>query len=174
MTDPHPALDFARYRIVAISEATGAVSYYDLPSYPVKEIAVVIQWDEAWRDYESSEHSLAEPLWSGSLLKLPYNIDISDDYSMDVSLIKYIGRDHPVAYYGTQRGESSSWKVEIPKYDKETLFAIRRLAIWPGNVYVREPSGTGYWANITVSFSQKYLETVIPIQFNVTRVAGGM
>ena len=174
VTDPHPALDFARYRIVAISEATGAVSYYDLPSYPVKEIAVVIQWDEAWRDYESSEHSLAEPLWSGSLLKLPYNIDISDDYSMDVSLIKYIGRDHPVAYYGTQKGESSSWKVDIPKYDKETLFAIRRLAIWPGNVYVREPSGTGYWANITVSFSQKYLETVIPIQFNVTRVAGGM
>ena len=174
VTDPHPALDFARYRIVAISEATGAVSYYDLPSYPVKEIAVVIQWDEAWRDYESSEHSLAEPLWSGSLLKLPYNIDISDDYSMDVSLIKYIGRDHPVAYYGTQRGESSSWKVDIPKYDKETLFAIRRLAIWPGNVYVREPSGTGYWANITVSFSQTYLETVIPIQFNVTRVAGGM
>ena len=174
VTDPHPALDFARYRIVAISEATGAVSYYDLPAYPVKEIAVVIQWDEAWRDYESSEHSLAEPLWSGSLLKLPYNIDISDDYSMDVSLIKYIGRDHPVAYYGTQRGESSSWKVDIPKYDKETLFAIRRLAIWPGNVYVREPSGTGYWANITVSFSQKYLETVIPIQFNVTRVAGGM
>lgn len=42
VTDPHPALDYARYRIVATSNSTGSVSYYDTPSYPVgcKEIII--------------------------------------------------------------------------------------------------------------------------------------
>ena len=43
-----------------------------------------------------------------------------------------------------------------------------------GDVYVREPSGSGYWANIKVSFSQTHCDLVIPISFTVTRVEGGM
>lgn len=35
--DPHPSLDFARYRIVAITNDTGSVSFYDVPGYPVNE-----------------------------------------------------------------------------------------------------------------------------------------
>lgn len=175
ITDPHPALDFARYRIVAIDESTGAVSYYDLPGYPVGEKAIIIQWAEAWSTFDVDDNGIvSEPSWTGSMLKLPYNIDISDDHKPDVSVINYIGREHPVSYYGTQKGHSASWSVEIPKTDIETLYAIRRLANWMGDVYVREPSGTGYWANISVSYSQKHLDTVIPIKLNVTRVAGGV
>ena len=174
VTDPHPALDYARYRIVAISNATGAVSYYDMPGYKVGENSVVIQWDDYWTDFDvTNEHVYPTSSWTGSMLKLPGNIDVSDTHSPDVSLVKYVGRTHPVAYYGTQVGHTASWNVEIPKNDKETLYAIRRLAIWMGNVYVREPSGTGYWANITVSYNQTHLETVIPITFNVKRVSGG-
>ena len=108
------------------------------------------------------------------MLKLPYNIDVSDSHSPDVELVEYIGRSHPVSYYGTQVGESSSWSLDIPKSDKETLYAIRRLAKWMGNVYVREPSGSGYWAHLTVSFSHKDLDVVIPVKFNITRVEGGV
>ena len=108
------------------------------------------------------------------MLKLHYNIDVSDKYDSDVELVKYIGRTHPVGYYGTQRGESSSWKVEIDKQDKETLYAIRRLSIWAGNVYVREPSGTGYWASINVSYSQTHRKLTIPITFEIKRVEGGV
>ena len=107
------------------------------------------------------------------MLKLPYNIDVSDNHASDVSLIKYIGRQHPVSYYGTQRGETSSWNVEIPKDNIETLYAIRRLAVWMGDVYVREPSGSGYWANISVSFSQTHCKLTIPVSFSITRVEGG-
>ena len=46
ITDPHPALDYARYRIVAKDDATGAISYYDMPGYPVGGKSIVIQWDE--------------------------------------------------------------------------------------------------------------------------------
>ena len=62
--------------------------------------------------------------------------------------------------------------MEIPKEDKQTLYALRRLAAWAGDVYVREPSGSGYWASITVSFSQTHRELTIPITINITRVEG--
>lgn len=173
ITDPHPALDYARYRIVATSIDTGAVSYTDLPGYPIGESAVVIQWDEQWSNFDITEDELEQPPWSGSMIKLPYNIDVSDKNSKDVSLVNYIGRQHPVSYYGTHLGETSTWKVAIPKSDKETLYALRRLKIWMGDVYVREPSGSGYWANISVSFSQTHCDLTIPVSFSVTRVEGG-
>ena len=175
VTDPHPSLDYARYRIVAITESTGAVSYYDAPGYPVGEKAIIIQWDEEWSAFDTTnEEALAERPWTGSFLRLPYNIDVSDKYSADVALIEYIGRKHPVGYYGTQIGETATWNAEIPKSDVETLHALRRLARWMGNVYVREPSGSGYWANINVSFSQRHCELTIPVTFDITRVEGDM
>jgi hypothetical protein len=175
ITDPHPALDFARYRIVAKYQETGAVAYFDVPGYPVGCKSIIIQWEEAWSNFDSlSEDALEQPEWSGSMLKLPYNIDVSDKNSIDVSLVEYIGRAHPVSYYGTQLGETSTWDVEINKNDKETLYALRRLSKWRGDVYVREPSGSGYWANIMVSFSQKHLELTIPVKITLTRVEGGI
>lgn len=174
ITDPHPALDFARYRIVAVDKATGAVSYYDPPGYPVGGKEVIIQWAEDWTTFETTEDAvLAQPPWAGSLLKLPYNIDVSDNSKPDVALIEYIGRSHPISYYGTQLGSSATWSVEIDKSDEETLYALRRLARWMGDVYVREPSGSGYWANITVSFSQKHCEVTIPVTLEIARVEGG-
>lgn len=90
ITDPHPALDYARYRIVATSTSTGAVSYTDMPGYPVNEKAVIIQWDEEWQEFDVTDgKETSEKPWSGSLLRLPYNIDVSDNHSADVSLIKY-------------------------------------------------------------------------------------
>ena len=179
ITDPHPALDFARYRIVTTSTTTSAVSYYDVPGFPVGEKSIIIQWDEDWTTFdttseEPNEDPIEQPSWSGSLLKLPYNIDVSNSNSPDVDRIEYIGRKHPVSYYGTHLGETATWNAVIEKSDKDTLYALRRLAIWMGDVYVREPSGSGYWANITVSFNQKHCDLTIPVTLNIKRVDGGM
>lgn len=176
VTDPHPALDFARYRIVAISNTTGAVSYYDPPGYPVSGDSAIIQWDEEWSAFDVTDESaeLEHPLWTGSLLRIPYNIDVSDSNTVDATLVKYIGRSYPVSYYGTQIGSSSSWTMEIPKEDQETLYAIRRLSIWKGDCYVREPSGTGYWANVNVTYNRNHKDVTIPVSLNITRVEGGM
>lgn len=172
--DPHPALDYARYRIVATTESTGAVSYYDLPGFPIGEKTIIIQWDEAWSSFDAlTDSTLSQPPWAGSLLRLPYNIDVSDSYGPDVSLVNYAGRKRPVSYYGTHLGESSTWNTVIPKDDEETLYALRRLAIWTGDAYVREPSGTGYWANVGVSFSQKHRDMTIPVTLTIKRVEGG-
>lgn len=175
IVDPHPALDYARYRIVATSKSSGAVSYYDPPGYPVKGKSVIIQWDEEWSNFDAQNgEELESPPWTGSMLQIPYNIDVSDSSKPDVALINYIGRENPVSYYGTQIGSTSSWNVEIPKEDKDTLYAFRRLARWMGDAYVREPSGSGYWANVVVSFSQKHCELTIPVSLSITRVEGGI
>lgn len=175
VTDPHPALDYARYRIIAKSKSTGTICYYDMPGIKVGEKAAVIQWDEKWSSFESmTEMESSTPPWSGSLLKLPYNLDISDKYQQDVQHVEYIGREHPVSYHGTQTGETSIWNVEVPKTDTETLYTLRRLSIWRGNVYVREPSGSGYWATVLVSLNKKHKALTIPVTINVTRVEGGV
>ena len=175
VTDPHPSLDLAAYRIVATDTTNGSISYTDVPGYPVGIKSVIIQWDETWDNLKlMGDNPTDEVRWAGSMLKLPYNIDVSDSNTMDVSLIEYIGRSHPVSYYGTQLGVSSTWNVDIPKTDKNTLYGLRMLAIYTGDVYVREPSGSGYWANISVSFEQKHKELVIPITLSIKRVEGGM
>ena len=177
IVDPHPALDYARYRVIATDIDTGSIAYSDVSGVDVNCPYVIIQWDENWSDFNATEDSetgvISKP-FSGSMLKIKGNIDVSDKYSPDVSLVEYIGRKHPVTYYGTQIGQTSSWSMEFDKRDEETLYALRRLAIWMGDVYVREPSGSGYWANVTVSFSQTHCELTIPVTLDITRVAGGM
>ena len=175
ITDPHPALDYARYRVVATDIHTGSISYCDIAPYPVNEKAVIIQWDDDWSDFEGIQDGAWEsPVWAGSLLRLPYNIDVTENNQSDVTMVKYIGRTHPVSYYGTHVGETATWNVAIEKNDEETLYALRRLQKWMGDVYVREPSGCGYWASISVSFSQKHKEVTIPVTLNITRVEGGV
>ena len=175
VTDPHPALDYARYRIVAVNDTNGSVEYYDVPGYLINEPAIIIQWDEEWtnRDDDSPD-ALDKPAWAGSLLYLPYNVDVSNNTAPDVSMVNYIGREHPVSYYGTHKGETASWNTSIPASDTETIYALRRLQNWMGDVYVREPSGVGYWANITLSFTITHKELVIPVSFTITRVTGGV
>lgn len=173
ITDPHPSLDYARYRIVARDKNTSVNSYVDLPGIPIGETSIVIQWDEKWSQFDySGEDEVETPPWTGSMLKLPYNVDVSEKFSPDTSLIKYIGRKSPVSYHGTQQGIGMSLNTEFPKEDKELLYTLRRLATWDGDVYVREPSGNGYNANITVSMNTKHKSMTVPVSLEVTRVEG--
>lgn len=175
VVDPHPSLDYARYRIVAMSNATGLINYYDIPALELGFGFIVMQWDEEWTYFDTDlEEELADPAWSGSMLKLPYNVDVTADQSPDVALVNYIGREHPVSYYGTHKGETARWQCEVPKMDSETLYALRRLAAYSGDVYVREPSGIGYWAQVGVSYSINHNKPTVPVTFTITRVEGGV
>lgn len=175
VVDPHPALDYARYRIVAKSESTGAIRYYDLPGVEVGEPSAIIQWNDKWVSFDVTEDGVSEEVpMSTSMVKLPYNLDVSTSHSPDVELVEYIGRSHPTSYYGTQLGESCTLSADIEKTDTETLYALRRLAKWMGDVYFREPSGIGYWAHVTVSIPQTHAELTIPVSIDITRVEGGI
>ena len=146
-----------------------------MAGYPVNGSSVILQWAEEWSTFDAGESTAIEgPSWTGSLLKLPYNIKVTDKRKTEVALVEYAGRRHPVSYYGTHVDETSQWSVEIPKEDKETIYALRRLSLWYGDVYVREPSGMGYWANVAVSFNQAYNDVKVPITLDITRVEGGV
>lgn len=69
-------------------------------------------------------------------------------------------------------GVASTWKTDVPKTDMDTLSMLRRLSIYMGDCYVREPSGSGYWANVAVSFEQTHNTLVIPVTLTLTRVEG--
>lgn len=173
--DPHPTLKMARYRISAFSYKTGTMQFTDLPSYPVPETAIVIQWNESWSEFDYEDpNTFSDPVQNLSMVKLPYNVDLSESNDIDVKLVEYLGRDHPVAYYGTQVGQEINLKSEIPYYDYDTIYQLRRLSKWMGNVYIREPNGNGYWATVSVSFSITHCEMLIPITVKATRVEGGM
>lgn len=173
--DMHPALNYARYRIVARNKNTSVVGYTDLPGYPVNKPYIVIQWDESFSkfNYEETEDELEIAPYSSSMVCLPYNIDTTESNDKDVSLVEYIGRKHPVGYYGTQIGETATWSTEIEADDDETLYALRRLKSWMDNCYVREPSGVGYWAEVSVSFNKTHCELTIPVTFTIKHVEGG-
>lgn len=185
--DPHPSLDWARYRITVTKNDTGAISYTDVMEavsgsekldYEDRYPGIIIQWNEKWTDFKVSDVDSGDqpeqPAYSGSLLKLPYNVDISDSNDKDIELIEYIGRNHPVSYFGTQIGQTSNWNFEIEADDSETLYGLRRLARWMGNVYVREASGTGYNATVSLNINQTHNAVTIPISMSVTRVEGGI
>jgi hypothetical protein len=175
VTDPHPSLDYARYRIVATSTVTGKVSYYDMPGVEVDCPAIILQWDEKWTNFDTPEDYIrSEPTWTGSLLKLTYNVDVKESVSPDIAHVEYVGRAHPVGYYGTQLGETANWSTVIDKSDTPTIYALRRLARWIGKVYVREPSGSGYWATVRVSFDLTHRSVTVPVSFDITRIEGGV
>lgn len=178
IVDPHPSLNYARYRVVAMDEATGEIGFRNIPGQYIGETGIVIQWGEEWQPFSTNsgeyEDEFADVIKAGSMVKLPYNVEVSDSNSIDVALNEYIGRAHPVSYYGTQLGVKHDLNAVITRDDVETLYALRRLAVYMGDVYVREPSGVGYWANVQVSFSRRYSDMTIPVTLNVVRVEGGV
>lgn len=185
VVDPHPSLNGASYRIVGMSKLTGEIEFVDIPGQEFEEKPIIIQWDTDYQGYDQIKDWVDETedpddlmLYGqglqGNVLKLPYNIDTQNEYDMDKELIKYIGRENPVSYYGTQKGESMTLDTVIPKTSKDIIFALRKLSIYPGDCYIREPNGTGYWANVTVSFNIKHLEVTIPVTITATRVEGGI
>ena len=171
VTDPHPSLDYARYRVVATDTNTGVISFEDIPGQAVNESSIVIQWNEKWMNFDSlGQDEFEEPTWAGSMIKLPFDVDVDESHDPDVSFVEYIGRKHPVVYYGTQRGESMTLNAVIPKDYTDTIYALRRLSEWAGDVYIREPSGIGYWANVTVKMPIKHVELTISVTLTVKRV----
>lgn len=172
VVDPHPALTDGGYRIVATDQSTGAQSFTDTEGIDFECASVVINWDESWsRAYGLiSEDDTSGSEYTGNILELPYNIQISEQGAKDNGLVQYIGRKAPVSYYGTQQGRTASWSVDIERDDSDTLAMLRELQVYMGDCYVREPFGGGYWANVDVSFNTDYKSLAIPVTLDITKV----
>ena len=89
--DPHPALNTAVYRVVIVNNKTGAVVFDDM-SGEVNEKAIIIQWNEQWINSTDTEKLTEDDLTTRSILRLPYNIDVSDNFEPDVEFVEYTDR----------------------------------------------------------------------------------
>lgn len=176
ISDPHPALDNGKYRLIAVYNNSGEMSFADIISEDLEVKGLVLQWDAKYTNYairdivmDMSDVTIGN-MAGGTTLKLPYNVKKNESSELDSELVEYIGREHPVSYYGTQKGQKSSYSADVPKDDLATLDALRRLQIWPGDVYIRSQDGLGYWAKVEVSFDRDYDSLVMPVNLDVVRV----
>lgn len=178
--DPYPSLNIARYLIVATNTTTG-YSIGQSFSFDVKDPVILIQWNLS-KSEENFDRFAIETSDVGLLIdnegligngvRLPYNIDTSPSVEIDSEEIEYIGRKSPVSYYGTMVRESTSLSSVILKEDTATLTALRELQKYNGDVYIREPSGIGYWANVKVEYSLEHTNKLINISIEATKVDG--
>lgn len=170
LVDPHAPLGRQTYRIVATSRETGRIAYEDVTDTVLSESGLLVQWEadpsvRPWADSEpgESEADGARSLW------LPYDVKVSDDNDIDVEHVEYLDRSHPVAYYGTQLGQTSRWECRVPQEDEETLALLRELAAQRADVYVRDILGAGYWATAKPSWSAGEGGRVVDVSIEVTR-----
>lgn len=172
LIDGHAPFGTARYRAVATVEATGQVAYVDASEDVIDSESILIQWGDSLTEVEHAPDGVAVEgeAPASTCLELVGNIEMTESRDPDVALIEYIGRKHPVPYYGTQLGQTSDWSCVIEKEDEESLSLLREIAAMGEPVYVREPLGDGYWAHVVPSWSSGYGSGLVKVSLAVTRI----
>lgn len=167
--DVHPNFSTCTYRIVARdTETTLAASVEQSIEIPMEQ--AVIQWNESWESNAVGEIGV----YTGERIVTPYGVKVSESYEVESVLRAYVGRRSPVSYYGTQLSHEESIETSFVRYlDGQELAAARRLASWFGDCYVREPSGTGFWANVKVGIGHEHNTDKQNVTFSLTKVEGG-
>lgn len=150
VTDPHATFRECWYHVVATDTATGvstAADYMDDSDHD----SCAIQWDEAWRP---AGDGATRYDYEGSLLDGFFNMSFDNDVAPVAEGVRFAGRKRLVHYYdGVGVDESASYTLQFALSDAETMALARALAAYPGDVYIREPTGTGYWARVSCHFS---------------------
>ena len=148
VTDPHASFGVCEYRAVATDPTSGSTIFAD-GSDDSEHSTCAVQWDESWMRPIDGESVGEDSYWlQKSMVDGLYNLQFGEQASVQSEAVEYIGRENPVSYYGTQKGYKATYQVEFPREDTQTLSNVRRLMAWRDDVFVREPSGTGFWAKV--------------------------
>lgn len=169
--DPHTDFGECWYRIIATDAATNVSSVqevYDFSEHPT----CCIQWDERFTTVPTADEAIADEIeFSGTRIDGLYNLGFEETGSVQAEDVEYIGRKFPVSYYGTQKGYTSTYQLEFPKEDYETYRKARQLQGLLDDVYIREPSGVGFWAHCqNVRLSRSYDSMSVKLSIDAVRV----
>lgn len=147
--DPHPDFGDCAYRVVATDPATGLQDAMDVATH-VPETAVVVQWGERWDVADEADEVAPGVLsYAGERVRLPFELSLSEEREADMAEVAYLDRRRPVLYVGRAlRQECSASGVIDESEDPGIHWRIRAMLEAGGPVYVREPSGTGFWASV--------------------------
>lgn len=149
VVDPHATFGSSAYRVVATDAETGRQGATDaVCATPVDH--VVIQWGEG--TCIDDEEAWDTATFAGRRIELLCDLKLDESYAPDAVMREYAGRKHPVAYYGTQRGQSGSVSSDVAiDVDAETVAMLRLMADSMTPVHVRTPSGLSFWAHVSQS-----------------------
>lgn len=168
LVDQYPSFGTCSYRIVANDANTDQVSYFDTIPIETPVYGILIQWDGQMANWNEDTN---EAVFTGEQVFLRWDLKVDEDADPDRELVEYIGRENPVAYFGTQLGVKGSWSSNLVKWEQaEELAQLRKLQRWQGTCYVRETSGAGYRAVVTPSFGRDYDSLKVPVTLEITKV----
>lgn len=150
--DPRCAFGTATYRIVAKDPETG-VQNSDEYSAETPCTRVVVEF-------------------GAETVELKYNVEWTEEHNPDVELLRFHGRSNPVAHWGTQAGQTFKVRGSLIKgTDAETLAKLRRLSVYRGACYVREPTGLAWWAQVVPrQISGGYNTAEQKVELEMTRI----
>ena len=169
VTDPHATFGECWYHIVAIDTATGICSAADaMDESPHGRC--VIQFDEQWQQAGPEDYGDEGPIYGGILIDGFYNLEFTENGNVQAEDIAYIGREDPVSYYGTQTGYTASYRMAFPRDDAETLSKVRALIRLRDDAYIREPSGTGFWAHVKPTLGRSHDSGLYELSVEAVRV----
>lgn len=170
-TDPHPRFGICTYRVVAHDTSMDVQTSSEL-SVDVPVSRVVITWDETWRDTENAtEDDFTD--YAGRIVELPWDVQLQERHSIEKKVNRYQGRRLGVSYYGSSVTGNASFNANIRRdIDDDTLAALRALAVFPGDCYVRDRTGLGFWATAEIDFNHTFESQKVGISIEFERVEG--
>jgi hypothetical protein len=89
--------------------------------------------------------------WPEGTLELPYDISLSDGYTKDYTTRKHLDGTTSVYYNEgvTRKGKQSSRLIRLRS--QAQIVALKALARYPGNAFIRLPDGSAYEGCVEVS-----------------------
>ena len=127
--------------------------------------------DVSWADFAYTMGGSSLRIdWQGGTVELPYNIAISDGYSKDVDVHRYLDGSTDAFYnQGIRRTAQLATSV-LRLDDADTIAAVKELAHFVGPAFVRTPDGSAYEADVQVSDLTPTYE-LSAVTINATEVA---
>lgn len=120
-------------------------------------------------DYEFPCDSLRFD-WEGGFIELPYNLALGDKYAKDADIRQHLDGSSD-AYWNPNITRTASLKTDvIPLAQPDEIDAVRKLARYPGAVFVRTPNGCAYEANVEVTDMSSSNKKIVAVSFDATQV----
>ena len=157
--DPYPAVgDYGGYRFVMRT---------------VDGDYITTDNELAWVDVEASIDSNANIIdFDGGRVMLEYNPDVSNSWKKDFKATKYLGGSVQGDWNPAVSRTSSVGSVAVVATDRDTIEAMRRLAMHAGICHVRTRDGSSYAADVQVSesYSSGSGNKLAEFSLSITRV----
>ena len=134
----------------------------------------------AWTYYDSDSENTIDILdvfatvidFGDDQLVLPYDLSLSNRWSKDFTMTKYLGGAIEGDWNpAVERTGSIRTRVAV-KYDSPLITALRRLATYAGVCHVRTPDGSSFAANVNVNEDreERKINMIASFTLDITKV----